>query len=198
MTCAKGMAGSNNAPLEEVLIAAAYQDNERYRISGARGVYGEEGRDSDGTKCDNGLAGPGQKVAALPCCQVLCGIVAPFTLIDVKVTAGALCASAVRPMRKTMSSCGAHLNIVHSHTALMCFRWRWSRWRLVPPAQRLGTARRVRPVVARPPWLPPAGSVIWQVCPPSCIEAGCISHNLSPSSLTAPCLRRWINTCCKQ
>jgi hypothetical protein len=57
VTCARGMAGSNNAPLEEVLIAAAYQDNERYRISGARGVYGEEGRDSDGTNCDNGHTG---------------------------------------------------------------------------------------------------------------------------------------------
>ncbi len=54
MTCAGGMAGSNNAPLEEVLIAAAYQDNERYRATGARGVYGEEGHDSDGTNCDNG------------------------------------------------------------------------------------------------------------------------------------------------
>jgi hypothetical protein len=57
VTCASGMAGSNNAPLEEVLIAAAYQDNERYRTSGVRGVYGEEGRDSEGTNCDNGHTG---------------------------------------------------------------------------------------------------------------------------------------------
>ena len=71
MTCARGMAGSNNAPLEEVLIAAAYQDNERYRTSGARGVYGEEGRDSDGTKCHNGLTGPVKR-------SQLCRAVKPF------------------------------------------------------------------------------------------------------------------------
>lgn len=42
------MSSSNVAVLEEVLIAAAYQDSERYRASGAHGVYGEEGRDGEG------------------------------------------------------------------------------------------------------------------------------------------------------
>jgi hypothetical protein len=60
------MSGSNNAPLEEVLIAAAYQDNERYRKSGVRGVYGEEGRDPEGGLHDNEHTA-GQKAAVLPC-----------------------------------------------------------------------------------------------------------------------------------
>jgi hypothetical protein len=96
------------------------------------------------------------------------------------VIAGALLAPAVRPMRSVMSSCGAHSNKVDFHSALMCFRRRRSRWRIVPPAQRLGTARWVRAVVAKPPWLPPAGGILRQVHLPSFLLQTATSDQSSP------------------